>query len=393
MKIAVAGIGYVGLSVAVLLAQKNKVVAFDVDNSRVEKINKREPIFRDPEIENFLKTKKLDLSATGDARTAFTDADYIIVAVPTNYDDHANKFETTHVEATIKSAKEINPNALVVIKSTIPIGFTEKIKQTLKHPNVVFSPEFLREGFALADNLRPSRIVIGCDTTTKNRAQDFALEMKRCCLDKNAPILTLSNTDAETVKLFANTFLAMRVAFFNELDTFAESNDLCAADIIRGVCLDKRIGEHFNNPSFGYGGYCFPKDTKQMLANFRGIPQNLIGAIVESNKTRKQFIADQISKRAQKNKIGIYRLTMKSGSDNFRSSAIQGVLQILKDKHHNMVIYEPLLTADSFNDIKIERDLEKFKRDCAVIVCNRRADELNDVADKVYSRDIFGSDK
>ncbi len=393
MKIAVAGTGYVGLSLAVLLAQHNSVIAVDVVSEKVEMINKKISPIQDEYIEKYLQEKDLDLIATLDGAEAYKSADYIIIAAPTNYDDELNHFDTSHVEEVIELVLSVNPAATMVIKSTIPVGYTESIRKKYKVAHIFFSPEFLREGKALYDNLYPSRIIIG---EHSKEGKEFAKLLQEGALKENIPVLFMYSTEAEAVKLFANTYLALRVAYFNELDTYCESKGLDTKSIIDGVCLDPRIGTHYNNPSFGYGGYCLPKDTKQLKANFKDIPENLISAIVSSNETRKDYIADEIAGMAfSKNKnpvIGIYRLTMKSGSDNFRQSAIQGIIKRLKNKGVKVCIYEPTLKAESFLDCEAIKDVKKFKDISCVIVANRLEIDINDVKEKVYSRDIYSRD-
>ena len=389
MKIAVAGTGYVGLSLATLLSQNNEVYALDIIPEKVEKINKRISPIQDEYIEKFFKEKQLNLKATLDYKDAFKDAEYVIISTPTNYDEEKNFFDTSSVEDIIQKVKSMNDNNItMVVKSTIPVGYIEWVKEKYQIDNIFFSPEFLREGKALYDNLYPSRIIVG---EKSERAKVFANLLIEAAEKKDIDVLFMNNTEAEAVKLFANTYLALRVAYFNELDTYAEKKGLDASEIIQGVCLDPRIGTHYNNPSFGYGGYCLPKDTKQLLANYKDVPQNLIEAIVKSNATRKKFIADDVLKTNPK-VIGIYRLTMKSGSDNFRSSAIQDIINILKEHRKEIIIYEPTLNKEEFNGCKVTNNLEYFKTNSDVIMANRVASELKDVKQKIYTRDIFNKD-
>lgn len=388
VKIAVVGTGYVGISNAVLLAQRNQVVALDVNERKVEQINARVSPIGDAEIEDYLANRDLDLVATVDREVAYRDADFVLVATPTDYDPETNYFNTSTVEAVIGDALAMAPNALIIVKSTVPVGFTDRIRAERGTDAVVFSPEFLREGRALFDNLHPSRIIVG---NTHPRAIDFAWLLLDASLKPEASILQTGNTEAEAIKLFANTYLAMRVAFFNELDTYAAAHGADSRQIIEGVCLDPRIGMFYNNPSFGYGGYCLPKDTKQMLANYKDVPQNLIQAIVSSNTTRKDFVASEVLKRNPR-VVGIHRLAMKAGSDNFRASSILGVMKRLKAKGVEVIVYEPLIEEPALFNSRIVHDLEAFKQEADVIIANRVTAELSDVTDKVYSRDLFGVD-
>lgn len=388
MKIAVAGTGYVGLSLATLLSQNNEVIALDVIPEKVEMINNRISPIKDEYIEKYFKEKNLNLKATLDYKEAFKDAKYIIISTPTNYNDETQYFDTSSVEDIINKVISMNINTTMIVKSTIPVGFINSMKEKYNIDNIIFSPEFLREGKALYDNLYPSRIIVG---EKSDRAEEFANLLKDNCLKDDVNIKYMNSTEAEAVKLFANTYLALRVAYFNELDTYAELKGLNTKDIIDGVCLDTRIGNHYNNPSFGYGGYCLPKDTKQLKANYNNVPENLISAIVESNKTRKDHIADEIIKRKPK-VVGIYRLTMKSGSDNFRASAIQGVMKRIKAKGIEVVVYEPTLKEDNFFNSKVIKNIDEFKKICDIVISNRMENELLDIKEKVYTRDIFYRD-
>ncbi len=394
MKIAIAGTGYVGLSNAVLLAQHNEVVAVDIMPEKVELINNHKSPIADKEIEDYLATKQLDLKATTDAYDAYKDADFVVISTPTNYNDVKHFFDTSSVENVIETVLKCNPQAVMIIKSTVPVGYTESVREKYNCNNILFSPEFLREGKALYDNLYPSRIIIGTKTDDEhllNIAKNFAELLTQGAVKKDVPILFTDFTEAEAIKLFANTYLALRISFFNELDTYAEKKGLNSQQIINGVCLDPRIGMHYNNPSFGYGGYCLPKDTKQLLANFANVPNELISAVVASNKTRKEFVAEQILAKKPKT-VGVYRLTMKSNSDNFRQSSIQDVMKKLRGEGLDVIIYEPTLTADVFEGFRVEHDLDEFKTNADVIIANRFSSLLDDVADKVYSRDIFMRD-